>query len=401
MARYAYDAISTAGKRVNGAVEASSIKMAMASLVDQGYNVRQLREKKSVLQFEITRKKLKQTELLHFSRQLAAFTRAGIPLTEALEVIAEETDDKGLKKVLVDVREGIIGGDSFSLALLPYQRMFPPFFIDMIRGAELTGNLDGVLDEVAAYIKRDIEAKKKIKSAMTYPIIVLIMALVTVVILSVFVLPRFETFFASFDATLPLPTRMMLGVTDFFGSWWWALLLGFAGLCALLVAATRTAKGRRTKDRMVLRTPAVGQLVRYGIVERFCRLMGTMMTAGVPLPDAMLVLAQGTKNMVFQERLAEVRTAMMRGEGLAKPLGSSRLFPTTVIQMIRVGEDTGTLDEQLGVAARYYGEELEYKIERVTALFEPAVIVVMGLTVGFVAVALISAMYGIYRQVQI
>jgi type IV pilus assembly protein PilC len=226
------------------------------------------------------------------------------------------------------------------------------------------------------------------------------MAIGTVTVLAVYVLPRFKTFFESFHATLPLPTRMLLALTSFIGNWWWGIVAVTFGIGALMLIVNRTIRGRRLRDRSVLKMPVVGALIRYGIIERFCRLLATMMKAGVPLPEAMAVLATGTKNAVFQEGLAVVREAMLRGDGLARPMAASRLFPSAVVQMIRVGENTGTLDTQLGVASDYYGEELEYKIEQFTSLFEPAVIVVMGLAVGFVAVAMISAMYGIYRQVQ-
>ena len=183
-------------------------------------------------------------------------------------------------------------------------------------------------------------------------------------------------------------------------AYWWALLLGFVIIVVGLMVAVRTTRGRRIKDRMMLKAPVIGEVIRFSIVERFCRLLATMMEAGVPLPEAMAVLGQGTKNVLFQAGLAEVREAMMRGEGLARPLSASELFPGAVVQMVRVGENTGTLATQLEVASDYYGQELEYKIQRLTALFEPIVIICMGAAVGFVAIALISAMYGIYRQVQ-
>jgi type IV pilus assembly protein PilC len=162
----------------------------------------------------------------------------------------------------------------------------------------------------------------------------------------------------------------------------------------------RTERGRRVKDRLILGLPVVGPVMLFAIVERFCRLLATMMHAGVPLPEAMGVLGDATKNVVFQEGMADVHGAMMRGEGLAQPMSDTKLFPGAVIQMIKVGENTGTLNEQLEVGSDYYGQELEYKIQRLTSLFEPAVIIFMGVAVGFVAVALISAMYGIYKQVQ-
>jgi type IV pilus assembly protein PilC len=399
--KFKYQATTEGGKRVRGVTNANSVKSAMAGLVQEGYDVAQLKEKKSVLKFEITRKKLKQAELMHFSRQLSAFVRAGIPLIEALQVIEEESDDKALRQMLVAVRDALITGDTFSGALLPYESMFPKFYIDMVRAAELTGSLDTVLSELARYIKRDMEARNKVKSALVYPAVILVMAIGTVIVLSTFVLPRFKVFFESFHATLPLPTRMLIVTTNFIAKDWYLILAGLALLIAIPMLLVRTRRGRRRKDRIVLRLPVVGQVIRFAIVERFCRLLSTMMGAGVPLPEAMGVLGDGTKNVLFQEGLLEVRSAMMRGEGLAKPMGATKLFPGAVIQMVRVGENTGTLDTQLQVGSDYYGQELEYKLQRLTALFEPAVILFMGGAVGFVAVALISAMYGIYHQVQI
>jgi type IV pilus assembly protein PilC len=399
MVRYKYEAVKD-GSRIRGTTDAVSVKTAMATLVDQGLDVHKLKEKKSVLAFEVTKKKLPQGDLMHFSRQLAAFVRAGIPLVEAIEVIEEETQDKTLRVVLAGVRASLISGDTLSAALTPYETLFPQFYIDMVKAAELTGKVDDVLDDMSNYIKRDMEARATIKSAAIYPIVILFVSIVTVVVLSVFVLPRFKVFFESFKATLPLPTRMLIGVTDFLTAYWWVLLLGFVLVVAGVMVAVRTTRGRRIKDRMLLKAPVIGEVIRFSIVERFCRLLATMMEAGVPLPEAMAVLGQGTKNVLFQAGLAEVREAMMRGEGLARPLSASELFPGAVVQMVRVGENTGTLATQLEVASDYYGQELEYKIQRLTALFEPVVIILMGAAVGFVAIALISAMYGIYRQVQ-
>jgi type IV pilus assembly protein PilC len=400
MVKYKYEATADGGRRIRGVTEAGSVKTAMAALVDRGLDVRALKEKKSLLEFEVTKKKLPQGELMHFSRQLAAFVRAGIPIVEAIEVIEEETEDKTLRQVLVGVRESLIAGDTLSAALTPYDTLFPQFYIDMVKAAELTGKLDDVLDDMSRYIKRDLDARKKIKSALVYPIVILFVSIITIVVLSVFVLPRFKVFFNSFDATLPLPTRMLIGLTDFLTNYWWALLLVLVVVLTTVMAAVRTARGRKFRDRMLLGAPVIGGVIRFSIVERFCRLLATMMQAGVPLPEAMAVLGQGTKNVLFQVGLAKVRAAMLRGEGLARPLSASELFPGAVVQMVRVGENTGTLDSQLEVASDYYGQELEYKIQHLTSLFEPAVIILMGAAVGFVAIALISAMYGIYRQVQ-
>ena len=401
MAKFRYQATTEAGNKSRGVATATSLKTAMAGLVEQGFTVSQLKPKRSVLKFEITKEKLPQGELMHFSRQLSAFVRAGIPLIEALEVIEEEADDKTLRMVLQGVRESLITGETFSEALRPYETLFPKFYVDMVRAAELTGSLDDVLRELSGYIKRDLEARNKIKSALVYPLVILVMAIGTVIVLSTFVLPRFKVFFAGFHAKLPLPTRMLITFTDFVSSYWMYIVGVLVLLVVIPMALVRTRRGRRTKDRLLLRVPVLGQVMLYAIVERFCRLLATMMQAGVPLPEAMNVLGDATKNVIFQEGLADVHGAMMRGEGLARPMSDTKLFPGAVIQMVKVGENTGTLNEQLEVGSDYYGQELEYKIQRLTALFEPAVIIFMGVAVGFVAIALISAMYGIYKQVKI
>jgi type IV pilus assembly protein PilC len=399
MATFTYTARGEDGRTVRGKVEAGSLKGAMTGLVDRELEVVDIRERKSVLQFEITKDKLPLAEVMHFSRQLAAFVRAGVPLIDALEVIAEESENKTLRRILDAIGEEIRTGETFSRALGPFGSMFPPFYVDMLRAAELTGTLDKVLDEMSKYIERDLEARQKIKSALTYPIVIFVAAIATVVLLSVFVLPRFVVFFNSFHAKLPLPTRMLISFTDFLSTWWWAVLAGVVAVVTAVLVAFRTRQGRRYWDTFMLKVPAIGPIVRYTIIERFCRLLASMMEAGVPLPEALAVLADGTNNAAFEEGIDHVREAMMRGEGLARPMGETKLFPGAVIQMVRVGEDTGTLGDQLDSSANYFGQELGYKIKRLTDLFEPAVILLMGVAVGFVAIALISAMYGIYRQV--
>jgi type IV pilus assembly protein PilC len=399
MTTYRYRATKTDGGKVRGVTKGVSAKGAMAVLLDQGLEVQELKERRSVLQLEITKEKLKLADLMHFSRQLAAFVRAGVPLLEAIEVIEEEADDKTLKRVLVAVGEELRTGETFSAALQPFATLFPQFYVDMIRAAELTGSLDDVLDEMSRYIERDLEARQKVKSALTYPAVILVASIATVVILSVFVLPRFKTFFESFDATMPLPTRMLIAMTDFLSAWWWAMLGGLVFVIVALALIFRTSRGRRLRDGALLKLWVIGEVIRFNILERFCRLLAAMMDAGVPLPEAMAVLGRGTNNVIFEQGIATVRDAMMRGEGLARPMSATKLFPSAVTQMVRVGENTGTLGTQLEVASTYYGRELEYKIKRLTTLFEPAVILLMGLCVGFVAIALISAMYGIYRQI--
>lgn len=351
--------------------------------------------------YELTPKKIKLEEVMNFSRQASSFVKAGIPIVDALAIIAEDSSDKKMKLVMADIASSLRAGSSLTQAVSVHASAFPRYFVSMIRSAELTGRLDEVLDQLAKYIDRDLETRRKVKSATTYPSVIGVMSILTVVVLAGFVLPRFKTFFDSFGAKLPLSTRMLVGFTNFTSAWGKEILLVSVVFFALLFAWTRTPRGRFARDSFFLRIPRVGGLIRIAIVERFCRILSVMVQAGVPLPDALVVAGETTGNRVYRKGLDIIRTEMMQGAGLAAPLAASELFPAAARQMIRVGESTGTLDEQLGSAATYYGRELEYKLKRFTDLFEPVMIMFMGLVVGFVAIALVSAMYGIFNQVDI
>jgi type IV pilus assembly protein PilC len=230
--------------------------------------------------------------------------------------------------------------------------------------------------------------------------VIFCVAVAAVIILTGWVLPKFRTFFDSLHAKLPLPTRLLLTIGHFASTWWFVF---FGLVLALVVGGVlmfRTPAGRAKADAMLLRLPLIGDVMRHSLMERICRILGSMIRAGVALPDAMAVTADATNNDVYRQGLTTIRDEMLKGRGLAEPIAQSGLFASAARQMFRVGEDTGTLDDQLDTAARYYDRELDYRIKRFTSIIEPAVIIMMGLVVGFVALALISAMYGIYHQVK-
>jgi type IV pilus assembly protein PilC len=315
--------------------------------------------------------------------------------------LADEANDKVLKPVLVDLAEGLRRGESISAAIAPHSDAFPRFYVSVLRSVEVTGDLDQVLDQLADYVERDLEARRKLKSALAYPSIVMAMSVVTVGILAGFVLPRFKTFFDGLNAELPLPTRILLGMTNFLTDWWLVMFGVLVACVAFLIAALRTDRGRHARDRFLLRVPVLGGVVRYAVVERFCRILSSVVEAGVPLPVALQLASEGSQNVVFQKALTEAREAMLEGEGLAGPIAATGLFPGSVTRMLRVGENTGSLDAQLASMASYFEKELEHKLKNLTTLFEPIAIVTMGLIVGFVAIALVSAMYGIFNQVKV
>ena len=401
MEKYRYNAIDDSGRKISGVEEATSTGAAHLALLERGFQTIEVSEKKNVLQFEITKKMVPRKDVMHFSRQLAVFVQAGIPIMEALEVIGEETPDKLLKRAIIDMIERLQAGDTFASAAAAHPEAFPNYYIGILSSAELTGNLDTVLDQLADYLDRDIEARSKVTSAMVYPSVVAVMAVLVVVVLATFVMPKFVVFFASFKAKLPLPTRMLLGASNFVSHWWWAIAAVILVFVISFIALRRSHSGRAWLDTVILRLPILGDLVQTAIIERICRILASMIRAGVALPDAMRVTAESSNNAVYRNGLSTVRDEMMEGEGLAGPLARTGLFPGAARQMFRVGEETGTLDAQLATAASFYDRELDVKLKRFTNLFEPLVIIFMGAIVGFVAIALVSAMYGIYKQVKI
>ncbi|MGB9111463.1 MAG: type II secretion system F family protein [Acidimicrobiales bacterium] len=399
--KYKYTAIDKLGNTVSGMLSASTAGVARLEISSLGLQPVAIEQRKTLLDFELTRKKVKAQLVMAFSRQLGVFIRSGIPIIDALEIIENDTTDKLFKKTLAEMSTSLQGGESFARTARGHPEAFPLYFVGMLESAELSGNLDSVLVQLADYMERDLEAKKKITSALIYPMIVLCMAIVVVVILATFVLPKFKTFFSQLNAKLPLVTRMLLAITNFISGHYAVLLGAIAAIIIAFVATFRSKRGRALLDSVVLKIPVAGDLVVHILVERICRILASMSETGVPLPDAMEVTSQSVSNDVFKKGLEHVRAEMIEGRGLAEPVESSGIFPLAARQMIRVGEVTGTLEDQLQVAADYYERELDFKLKKFTALFEPIIIVVMGVIVGFVAIALISAMYGIYRQVNV
>jgi type IV pilus assembly protein PilC len=401
VARFSYTAINQSGETVSGVVASANAGAAHALLLSRGLQPITVEEKTGLLQYEVTKKKVKREEVMHFSRQLAVFVKAGIPLLDALEIIEGETTDKLFKKALHQMVEGITAGDTFALAAEAHPEAFPPYYVGMLGAAELAGNLDTVLTQLSDYMERDADARSKVTAAMIYPSIVLAMSVVVVIVLGVFVMPRFKTFFKSLNAKLPLPTQLLIKATNFFEANWDIILGAIVLVVVIFFLVFRSKSGRARIDSLVLRIPIAGDLIKNVLVERICRVLSSMIQAGVSLPEALIVTSDSVTNDVYKKGLDTIRDEMLEGRGLADPVATSDLFPSAARQMMRVGEETGTLDEQLQTASQYYARELDFKIKRFTGLFEPAIIIVMGLVVGFVAIALISAMYGIYRQVKV
>jgi type IV pilus assembly protein PilC len=399
MSRFRYTAVTADGTKVKDEIDALSENLARDELLVRNLEVEKIkRARKSLFSIEITKQRVKRAEIMNFSRQMAAFVAAGIPLTDGLKVIAKGSTNRHWQEVLGEASEAISQGTQFSDALARNAELFPPYYLGIIKASEMTGRLDLALVQVANYLERDLETRSRINQALAYPMVVLGMAFVTVAVLSVWVLPKFADFFSGLGAKLPLTTRILIGFANFTQTFWWIYGIGIAAMAGFVVFLMKTEKGRRIRNRVTLRLPLIKVIVLYSVVERITRILGAMSRAGVPLPDAMAAAISGANNSVFEDGLQSAQVRMLEGEGLAGPIDDTGLFPEAAIQMMRVGENTGTLDIQLENASDYYARELEYKLKKLTTLFEPAVILIMGLVVGFVAVALVQAMYGIYSS---
>ncbi|HST49848.1 type II secretion system F family protein [Jatrophihabitans sp.] len=401
MPNFSYTATMPSGKPARGTEKASSREAAELALYERDLRDIRVEPRKSLLKTEITAPRVKRDELMHLSRQLGAFIRAGLPLIDAVHTIGMESANSSVRKMMAEVEQSLRDGERLSTCLDRHPKIFPAFYRGILRSAELTGHLDTVLEQLATYLERDIEARRKVKSAMIYPSMIAGMSVFTIAVLAGFVLPRFKVFFKSLHAKLPLPTRMLLAVTDFLTAYWWVILAVLAALALIGWLALRTEGGRYARDRFVLGVPVLGSTVQYALVERFSRILSSMVSAGVTLPEALRVASESLHNLVFERALSQVTESMLEGGGLAGPLARTGLFPSTASLMMQVGEQTGTLDTQLEATAHYYEGELDYKIKKLTSLFEPAIILVMGGLVGFVAIALVSAMYGIFNQVKV
>jgi type IV pilus assembly protein PilC len=400
MPKFAYSAIDATGAEIEGTTKADTIGTARAILVDKNLFPIRIEESRGLFSFELTKEKAKKKNLMNFTRQLSVFVKAGIPITDALTTIGDESTDVAIRRAITGMVDDLRNGGLLSTAAAQYPNVFPNYYIGILQAAELTGRLDESLDSLAGYISREIETRSKVIGALAYPVVVMVLALFTVMILAGYVLPQFKPLFEELDADLPLPTRMMLFVARFFTDLWYITaifaLLFFAAVAFLALHPS----GKEIWQRTSLKIPIIGGIIEYAILERFCSVLHTMLQAGVAVPSAMQTTTEAVYNVVYREQLEIARQQMLEGAGFTQPLIETELFPGAARQMFKVGEETGTLDQQLEVAAEYFNRELEYRIKTFTTLFEPIMIIFVGVVVGFVAIALVSAMYGVLGGVQ-
>jgi type IV pilus assembly protein PilC len=380
-----------------------SAALVQRNLMDRGFRVVSVRPAKNGWRWFYRELpsffRVRTSDLILFSRQLATFIRVGVPITDAIKLLQGASGSGAFRAALEDVREDLDAGEAFSTAISHHPSVFNQLYIDMIKAAEYSGTLDKVLLQVAFYLQRQDTAMKKLRSAMIYPAVILVLAVAVCTILVVFVLPNFVSIFNEFHAELPLPTRIMLGVGLFAQTWRFEIILGlFLTIVGVLVFMNSPA-GRVFWDYTLIRLPVIGPIATYGIIERFMRTLATMLKAGIPISQTFDVAIASAGNIRFKRNLVSVKERMVTGEGFSAPLEATSLFDPMMIRMIKVGEETGTLDSSLEQIADFLSEEMDYKVRNMIALMEPALVIAVGGAVGFVAVSVILPMYGLLKAV--
>jgi type IV pilus assembly protein PilC len=339
------------------------------------------------------------SDLVLFSRQLSTFIRVGVPITDAIKLLQGASSSGAFRIALEDICDDLDAGESLSTAMAHHPQVFNELYVDMVRAAEYSGTLDRVLSQVAAYLQRQDTALKKLRSAMIYPAIIFVLAIAVCSILVVFVLPNFVSIFAEFHADLPPPTKILLAIGLFAATWRLQILLVAFVIVLAVAAFFRSRVGHVFWDHAILRVPVIGTIVTYSIIERFTRTLSTMLHAGIPISQTFDVATAAAGNVRYKRGLVSVKQRMVTGDGFSTPLEATGLFAPMMIRMIRVGEETGTLDNSLEQIADFLSEEMDYKVRNMITMIEPAMVITVGAAVGFVAISVVLPMYGLLKAV--
>jgi len=400
---YRYIAFTPSGEQVRGSIKAPTEEVAEQTLWEWGYRIVTLRPTWTAPRLDQVFPSVfgvKTQEIITFSRQLATLIESGVAVLPALELLQRQARRGGLGRVLGDLIQAIRQGSSFSDALREHARVFPPIFSRMIAVGERTGNLEMVLRQVATHMEKEQAIIKRVRGALAYPAFVILLAIGVVGILITAALPPLMSLFEEFDAELPLPTRILLGVSHFATAY--KLHMGVVLVVAIAIGALyiRQPSGRRQLDYVLLRAPLIGRITVLSNTSRFSGTMAILFKAGLPLSEVMDLVMQSTENRIVCEALGGVREELLRGEGLSKPLANSKLFPAMLVQMVEVGEETGTLDTNLQTMAEFYAREVDERVNTLTSMIQPALTLAVGAVVAFIAVSLIMPMYDMMQSIQ-
>ncbi len=332
--------------------------------------------------------RVRESDIILFARQFSTMIDAGLPIIQCLDILHAQQENKTFKKILRQVMEAVEGGSTLAEALKRFPKQFDELFINMIAAGEAGGILDTILRRLAAYLEKAAKLKRRVKGAMTYPIIVMIIAVLVVAVILIFVIPVFSEMFADLGGELPLPTQMVISLSNFVKSNILYISIAIALLAYAVYRFYKTEKGRIAMDKFVLKIPVIGILIRKVAVARFSRTMGTMLASGVAILEALDIVAKTAGNKTIESALYTVRTGIAEGRTMADPLMETGVFPSMVCQMIAVGESTGALDSMLNKIADFYDEEVDQAVENLTAMIEPFMMVFLGITIGGLVISM-------------
>lgn len=408
MPQFYYQAATPQGKLIEGVMEAGEERVVASRLQDQGYVPLRITvpgqtpAKTGTTRRQLTlsalpalprRGRVKQRDLQILTRELATLISAGLPLDRALSVVSNLADKAELKQAVGQILRSVQQGKSLTEALAEFPKIFPPLYVNMVKAGEVGGFLDTALQRLAEYLERAQEVQDEIKSALAYPVILVLVGGLSIVFMFTFVLPKFTALFKDMGDALPTSTRILLAISSGLRSYWWVLALVAVGSWLGFRQYVATPQGRFTWDRWRLRVVVLGDLVRKREVAHFARTLGTLVKSGVPLLQALEVVEEVAGNQVIRQALKEVRVGVREGQGIGGPLSRSGVFPTLALQMVSVGEETGRLDDMLMRVSEYYEKETHNQLRQLVSLLEPALIVVMGLVIGFIVVAMLLGIF--------
>lgn len=392
MPKFNWEARTKTGGTQKGVMEAATVEIVEAQLKKYGFSNISIKSESKGFGFKLPKfgggPKIETKDLVVFTRQFATMIDSGLPLVQCLDILSSQQENKTFKEILVKVKESVESGSTFADALSKHPKAFDQLFVNLIAAGEIGGILDTILTRLAAYIEKAMKLKKQIKGAMVYPITILSIAVVVVGVIMVFVIPTFAKMFGESGMELPMPTMIVIKISNFLIKYIVVIIGGFYAMAWGIKKYYATPGGQKLIDRLALKAPIAGPLIRKVAVAKFTRTLGTMVSSGVPIMDGLEIVAKTAGNKIVEEAIYGVRQAISEGKTMAEPLGASGVFPPMVVQMIAVGEATGAMDTMLNKIADFYDDEVDDAVSAMTAMMEPLLMVVLGTTVGGLVVAM-------------
>lgn len=400
---YVWKGRTIAGEIQTGEMESNTQDEALTALRKKRIIITSVREKPKGFKMELpgTGPGVSTRDLAIFTRQFATMINAGLPLVQCLDILSKQTEKESFRQIIAGVMREVEAGNTLaeSLGKKENQRVFDELFVNMVEAGEAGGILDDILMRLATFIEKAEALKRKVQGAMVYPGVVMTVALLATSFMLIFIIPTFARMFSGFGAELPLPTKIVMGLSSFLRSYWWVLLLTIAGIGFGIQRYYRTERGHFEIDRLLLKVPVLGDVLRKGAVARFTRTLGTLISSGVPILTGLEITARTSGNRVIQAAIMAARASIREGETISAPLKESNVFPPMVVQMISVGEETGALDDMLTRIADFYDSEVDTAVDSLTSLIEPIMIVFMGGIVGGMVVAMYLPMFKLINVV--